>query len=143
MPTVSSEELNLLVSYFSHLDSQQQGFWSLYIVIYLGLFGYVIQAREKIRPKDYLFLLAVFLVFAISNLYVINHLHDSLSTIRCAVKRDFPNTVLSSSMKLSNPLLVLSCHLFFDLSMCGWLIWKWVYSKFPTKKIENLSLDQK
>lgn len=106
------------VEIFISQSSNSMIFWNIYIVVALGVIGYIAKEHNQIQKNTKRLIAGVWVIFSISNMVPLYQNLDSLSKIYEKLG------IYSDLFTKIEPQVGLGCHIFFDISIFIFiLIW--------------------
>lgn len=106
------------VEIFISQSSNSMIFWNIYIVVALGVIGYIAKEHNQIQKKTKKLIAGVWVIFSISNIVPLYQNLDSLSKIYEKLG------IYSDLFTKIEPQVGLYCHIFFDVCIFIFiLIW--------------------
>lgn len=103
------------ISAFIQQASNVMLYWNVYIVVVLGIVGFVIQKGDGLSVKDRWIFVVAFVLFAFSNAIPMYSAQESLLLIH-------ENIQNSEVFSASDPVIVLSAHVVFDVLLVVFLL---------------------
>jgi uncharacterized protein with PQ loop repeat len=89
--------------------------WNVYIIVIIGILGFIVQKAESIKKKDIWLFMGAFTVFAFSNGVPLFHAQKALVEIH-------KNLPAGNMFSTNDPWIVVGVHAIFDF-MVLWYLW--------------------